>query len=201
MPRLSSIFWLSLLALTLLVRPVSAQDDPAAPGETRQITGLGLTVELAKKDALDQAYKAALKVAAHVHRRHPSLADWEPSLAFVENTWIKGPGELGKEVVVDEKQKVIAKSWTLTLKPPDLDSLTTLARVEQRLHRSDERLRWGLWTLPLLVIGLVILAGTIRLERGTQGRFSFWLRGAALTAAAIAGAAWWWAKDFVWTKI
>lgn len=189
--RYTLVFWWSLLGVWLLAHQLRAQPAEVGAVKPKQVIGFGRTEKDAKENAVKQA---AGEVAALVHRRYPALANWQPSLTYVEENCVESSGIFEKVDLLDDNP-IKGIKCTLTLKPPNLDSLANVARREMRVLRGDQRLRWSMWGLLLLIIGLAVLVVFIKIERHTAGRHTLWLRAAALTTVATAGVAWWWAKD------
>src|SRR5262245_47273097 len=159
-------YWCSLLAFGVLAGAAPAQGAPAT--KDWKVVGYGQKEEDAKRDALE---RASLELAALVHHQRPTVADHVALQRYVEEH-LSGPGEAAD---ADPGVGVRGKSWTLTF-TSDQASLGALARK----LRGDRRLIWGLWTLPMLVLVIAALAGYLRLQRLTAGRYTTWLRAGSL---------------------
>lgn len=197
MLRVTLAFWWTLLGIWLMANHLAAQSvkraAPVAEGWPRQVTGFGADIDKAKKDALN---KATLEVAALLHQRYPTLRDWKRAADYVEQNLLDGPGKEGDEVPTGVGQ-FRGKSWVLTVKAPNLDSLAVRASHDLRADRTDDRLRWALQMLIVVVIGLAVLAGHLYVMERSASRFRLWSRAAAMVSLAAAWTAWWYLKDLL----
>src|SRR5947207_1682299 len=78
-------FW-SLLGVWLLANQLRAQPADVRAEKDGQVSGFAQNENDARVDAIKQA---ARKIASLVAKRHPSLANWQPSLQYVEENCVE----------------------------------------------------------------------------------------------------------------
>src|SRR6185369_970138 len=105
-------FWWSLLGIWLLANQLRAQQPPARLAQPREAIGFGSDAEKAKEDALKQA---ARQLGTLVEQRYPSLANWQPSLKYVEENCVEKT-VLNEEELLPNNPNVKGIKLTLILK-------------------------------------------------------------------------------------
>jgi hypothetical protein len=129
------IFW--IITSSLAAQPV--QGTPVSLSEAGNkwegyVTGFGLTVEDAKKEALKHLVK---KMTGFLRSQNPPLLAWQPTLSYVKRHVIQGAGAPGPEDDLGDALK--SKSWIYPVKPLDLVLLRSLDQEAQRAQRRQER--------------------------------------------------------------
>jgi hypothetical protein len=153
----------------------------------RSVTGHGVTVEAAKKAAINKA----VEVISHLMTSN-ELKSFKLTEDYVRKNVLVG-GEPGKDLQVENIVEPF-KAWVVNFHP-DNDWWKDIVRRDQeaqRKLRADERQTLG----SHVVIGLAFLLlagyGYVRLDEYTQRRYTTWLRVAGIGVAATVIAGWWW---------
>ncbi len=150
------------------------------------VRGFGVTVEDAKNDAIHHLIN---ETVAYLGRQKPPLVAWRPTIDFVKNKILEGPGRPGPDFVSDN---VKSKTWVYPIKKLDLVMIAALDREAQRLARSQERIYLAVEVLGLLALGGGLFLGYVRLDDFTGGRYRRWFQVGAFLPL-VGGAAWlWW---------
>jgi hypothetical protein len=183
MMRLTMAVWWSLALVWLLTGQVEADSTEGQGAHRVEIKGVGLSVEAAKKQALQEAVHT-LKA----HLRQQQLQHWEPTEPYVQTRLLDGPGHAGDEITI--KDVGAAKSWVVELTIPANETLERLDRQARRQEISEERMSLLLKGIAGLVVVLSVLVGTIRLDEWTSSRYTAWLRLTAVGTLIALAAAW-----------
>lgn len=151
-------WWLVILALTASPNAVrAALPTPKSPWP-EQVQGFGRTTEAAQKDAVGQALK---EVGEYLKQLDPPLMHWQPSEEYLRRKILAGPGRAGADI--DIPGLGAARTWTVNLAAPDLETWTRFnreaeatARYGDRLSRGEDRLRIA---ARVLAAALTVLVG------------------------------------------
>jgi hypothetical protein len=186
-----------------LLRPSPCRPDPPRRAEKvvargqlpLSVIGYGQTAEGARANALERAAEA---LADFLQQQDVPLlgADWKEDpatlvrlLSYV-NAYVKdGEGSAGEEVILVPNQPPF-KKWVLPLRArPDWAVIFSSEQAAQRQVRAHERQHLAGWLVTGLAGLLGLIAGGLRLERWSRGRYPNWLRAAVvgLLAALAAG--------------
>ena len=199
MMRVVMTFWWGLLTLWLLTTDLEAQSpsrngkasaNKNAGGQPFTVTGYGLDVDTAKRDALKEARK---ELTTYLRARDLSLDYWVPSEAYIQKNLLEGAGEQGPDFQVGENEP--AKTWVLTVKTPNMSEAQRLNSIakQQAEHRMRQsvvlpRLHILAKGLAAIVVLLLALVGYLRLEEKTRGIYTHLLRFGMICLVAGAGA-------------
>jgi hypothetical protein len=153
----------------------------------RSVTGDGQTVETAKKAAITKATDEI----KHLMVKH-QLTTFEPNEDYVRRYVLKGEGEAGDDVKIDNIPDAF-KAWVVTFRTDTewWHDIQRRDREAQRLRVAESRQHLG--SQIILGLGLLLLAGVgyVRVDEYTQRRYTTWLRLGGLAIATTLAAGWW----------
>lgn len=201
MMRVVMTFFWGLLVAWLLTTELEAQGPPrknqAKPkinindnNGVLTVTGYGLDIETAKRDAIKEAQK---ELTSHLQKSNPPVRYWKPSEAYVEASVVPGSGAQDKGVQVEDGE--IGKTWIVKVRVPDP---RFAAEMDAQAKRYADRRTRELSVLPRLhilsksltamMVVLLALVGYLRLEELTRGIYTHLLRIGMICLVAAAGA-------------
>jgi hypothetical protein len=137
--------WLLTLATLLASAAGTAHGQTAdwTQDGIEKVKGVGKGLDEAKKDARSEAL---IVLQARLLAHHPSLTDWQPTVADVER-YIQGAGKAGEAVPIDGGGHVDV--WYLEVRLPAVDEME---RQNERVRRIW--LAWDAFWVTLVVLGL-----------------------------------------------
>ena len=151
---------------------------PAKVALTREVVGVGATMETAKKNAVHEAAKTADGLC----KLHNSmLQPFEVTDDYVRRTLLVGSGRAGEDVTLEiDQHEHVFKQWVVTLRP-DLE----------RFLRAEERQKITYFVMFGLSLLLLAGYGYVRLDDYTKRRYTTWLRVASVGVMSLVLAGWW----------
>lgn len=158
--------------------PARAQNEKGTGGQGEsmvpwrdEIDGAGLTVDKAKKDAIDHALDELNKFL----RREASnweATRWEPTREFVENFLIQYPGKPGPDRDLPRGGK--AKTWVYRLNPLPLRKIREQdekARIHRDVSRRADRAAHAReWTLGFSFAAILCCGALLAYLRRKEAR-------------------------------
>ncbi len=189
---LTAAFWIAADDVT--AQPKNGKATPAGDWP-REVVGLGVDVAGAKKAALEQAQN---EISKFLLRQKPAIRWWQPSTDFVHKHLIHGEGRLGDDLPVALEQLPNAKSWIVTLRPPDMNLFRRLDReargqlVRQEADRAGgERVMVAVKILVGVLALLLAVVAFCQLDMWMQRHVSAWWKAAFAGLLVITGAGIW----------
>jgi hypothetical protein len=183
---------LALAALALTPAGAARADEPVGGPWTAE--GSAKTDFDAEQYALEDAARV---VGTYLTQSAPDV-EWRPDVAFLRGSGIvQLPGEV-RELNLPKSGRAFEVRLRVCVLPEHLRKIreadaTHRAEREKadRLERVERRQRGAAVGLAAVVLGMLVVAGYLRLEEATRGYSTGLLRAAAVVALVLLGAGAW----------